>query len=78
MTLIVSGALHGLILLPVVLSVAGGQGYALEDEDEEWLTRISRRHPYEYRQVYAFGLYTTLTTQLRPFRDDDQDSLSST
>jgi len=58
-TLIIAGALHGLVLLPVMLSVAGGPGYAMEDEDEEWLTKVSRRHEYEYR----------------PFRDDDGDSV---
>jgi len=53
MTLIVSGALHGLVLLPVVLSLAGGTGYALEDADEEYLATAIRRgnrdHEYEYR-----------------------------
>ena len=36
LALIISGALHGFVLLPVVLSFAGGRGYALEDADEEW------------------------------------------
>ena len=35
LALIISGALHGFVLLPVVLSFAGGRGYALEDADEE-------------------------------------------
>ncbi|TDL29439.1 multidrug efflux transporter AcrB transmembrane domain-containing protein [Rickenella mellea] len=48
LTLIVSGALHGLILLPVILSLAGGPGYAIEDADEEWMTNATRRHEYEY------------------------------
>ncbi|KZS97752.1 multidrug efflux transporter AcrB transmembrane domain-containing protein, partial [Sistotremastrum niveocremeum HHB9708] len=58
LTLIISGAMHGLILLPVVLSLVGGQGYALEDADEEWMTNVTRRHAYEYR----------------PFVGDDDDS----
>ena len=37
LSLIVSGAIHGLILLPVVLSYAGGPGYSLDDFDEEWV-----------------------------------------
>ncbi|KAJ9091444.1 hypothetical protein QFC20_007634 [Naganishia adeliensis] len=37
LSLIVSGAIHGLILLPVALSYAGGQGYSLDDFDEEWV-----------------------------------------
>jgi len=47
LTLILSGVLHGLVLLPVVLSLAGGQGYALEDVDEEWMSNAIRRHDYE-------------------------------
>ena len=46
LTLIISGALHGLVLLPVVLSYAGGRGYALEDADEEWMSSTIRRHEY--------------------------------
>lgn len=56
-TLIVSGALHGLVLLPVVLSLAGGPGYTLEDADEEWMATAIRRnnrdHDYEYRPFLA-------------------------
>jgi len=53
LTLIVSGALHGLVLLPVVLSLAGGPGYALEDADEEWMTSTIRRRDYEYTPFLA-------------------------
>jgi len=53
LTLIISGALHGLVLLPVVLSLAGGPGYALEDSDEEWMTNAIRRHDREYTPFLA-------------------------
>lgn len=43
LSLIVSGALHGLVLLPVALSYTGGKGYSLEDTDEEWVTSQMRR-----------------------------------
>ncbi|PAV20974.1 multidrug efflux transporter transmembrane domain-containing [Pyrrhoderma noxium] len=46
LALIISGALHGFVLLPVVLSFAGGRGYALEDADEEWMSSIIRRNDY--------------------------------
>lgn len=52
LTLIVSGALHGLVLLPVVLSYAGGRGYALEDADEEWMSSTIRRYEYTCVLVY--------------------------
>ncbi|TYJ52960.1 hypothetical protein B9479_006429 [Cryptococcus floricola] len=49
LSLIISGALHGLVLLPVLLSYVGGQGYALEDTDEDWVTSQMRRPmDYEY------------------------------
>ncbi|GHJ89612.1 hypothetical protein NliqN6_6014 [Naganishia liquefaciens] len=49
LSLIVSGAIHGLILLPVVLSYAGGPGYSLDDFDEEWVSSAMRRPTdYEY------------------------------
>ncbi|KLO15877.1 multidrug efflux transporter AcrB transmembrane domain-containing protein [Schizopora paradoxa] len=53
LTLIISGALHGLVLLPVVLSLAGGPGYALEDVDEEWMSSSIRRRDYEYTPFLA-------------------------
>jgi len=53
LTLIISGALHGLVLLPVVLSLAGGPGYALEDVDEEWMSNVIRRNDYEYTPFLA-------------------------
>ncbi|KAF8450766.1 multidrug efflux transporter AcrB transmembrane domain-containing protein [Boletus edulis BED1] len=42
LTLIVSGALHGLVLLPVVLSLAGGPGFAQQELDEEWMSNAIR------------------------------------
>lgn len=40
-TLIVAGALHGLVLLPVVLSLAGGPGFA-QETDEDWMAKVIR------------------------------------
>ncbi|KAF9246999.1 patched family-domain-containing protein [Melanogaster broomeanus] len=42
LTLIISGALHGLVLLPVVLSLAGGPGFAQPEADEEWMSNAIR------------------------------------
>lgn len=53
LSLIISGALHGLVLLPVVLSYAGGPGYALDDADEEWMSNTIRRRDYEYTPFLA-------------------------
>ncbi|KDQ20707.1 hypothetical protein BOTBODRAFT_26724 [Botryobasidium botryosum FD-172 SS1] len=53
LTLIISGAFHGLVLLPVVLSLAGGPGYALEDADEEWMSNAIRRSDYEHTPFLA-------------------------
>ena len=41
-TLIISGALHGLVLLPVVLSLAGGSGFPQQEADEEWMSHAIR------------------------------------
>jgi len=53
LTLILSGALHGLILLPVILSFAGGEGYPLEDVDEDWMRSAVRRRGDEYAPFLA-------------------------
>lgn len=43
LTLIVAGALHGLVLLPVLLSYLGGQGFEYwEDADESWMGAAAR------------------------------------
>lgn len=52
LTLILSGALHGLVLLPVVLSVAGGTGFPLQEADEEWMSNAIRNE-YEYMPFLA-------------------------
>lgn len=46
-TLIISGALHGLVLLPVVLSLAGGSGFPQQEADEEWMSNAIR-NDYDY------------------------------
>ncbi|PCH41134.1 multidrug efflux transporter AcrB transmembrane domain-containing protein [Wolfiporia cocos MD-104 SS10] len=51
-TLIVSGALHGLVLLPVVLSIAGGPGFPQQEADEEWMSHAIRNE-YEYTPFLA-------------------------
>jgi len=50
LTLIISGALHGLVLLPVVLSLAGGTGFPQQEADEEWMTNAIRAD-WEYASV---------------------------
>lgn len=42
LSLIISGALHGLALLPVLLAYFGGQGYEFDDADEEWMGKAVR------------------------------------
>jgi len=50
-SLIIFGALHGLVLLPVILSLAGGPGFPLQEADEEWMS-TAIRSGYEYTSVY--------------------------
>jgi len=50
--LIISGALHGLVLLPVILSLAGGPGFPLQEADEEWMSHAIR-NDYEYTPFLA-------------------------
>lgn len=52
LTLIISGALHGLVLLPVVLSIAGGPGFPQQEADEEWMSNAIR-NDYEYAPFLA-------------------------
>ncbi|KAI0081680.1 multidrug efflux transporter AcrB transmembrane domain-containing protein [Panus rudis PR-1116 ss-1] len=58
LTLIISGALHGLVLLPVVLSLAGGPGFPLQEADEEWMSHAIRTD-YEYSPFLADDDSTT-------------------
>ncbi|KAH7930031.1 multidrug efflux transporter AcrB transmembrane domain-containing protein [Leucogyrophana mollusca] len=52
LTLIISGALHGLVLLPVVLSLAGGAGFSQQEADEEWMSNAIR-NDFEYAPFLA-------------------------
>ncbi|KAI0320606.1 multidrug efflux transporter AcrB transmembrane domain-containing protein [Amylostereum chailletii] len=52
LTLIISGAVHGLVLLPVILSLAGGNGFPLQEADEEWMSNAIR-NDYEYTPFLA-------------------------
>ncbi|KAF9076432.1 hypothetical protein BDP27DRAFT_1255295 [Rhodocollybia butyracea] len=53
LTLIVAGALHGLVLLPVILSIAGGAALPAQQEaDEEWMASAIRSG-YEYAPFLA-------------------------
>ncbi|KAI0347172.1 multidrug efflux transporter AcrB transmembrane domain-containing protein [Trametopsis cervina] len=60
-TLIISGALHGLVLLPVVLSLAGGPGFPFQEADEEWMSHAIRN---DYNFEYT------------PFLQDDDSHIS--
>ena len=48
LVLIISGALHGLLLLPIILSLVGGAAFELEPADEEWMSTAVRRNDNEY------------------------------
>lgn len=77
-SLIISGALHGLVLLPVILSLAGGPGFPLQEADEEWMS-TAIRSGYEYTSVgsFFFGVLLLLTRSFySPFLADDISVLS--
>lgn len=53
LSLIISGALHGLVFLPVALSFFGGQGYSLSSEDESWISAtVGESRPF--RELGSF------------------------
>ena len=74
MTLILSGALHGLVLLPVVLSIAGGPGFTQQEADEEWMSNAIR-NDYEYTCVTIVSITHITNLNASPFlADDDANS----
>jgi Niemann-Pick C1 protein len=76
LTLIISGALHGIVLLPVVLSLAGGSGFPQQEADEEWMSNAIR-NDYEYAYVvHILGLPRFLNVIDRPFLADDDSATS--
>jgi hypothetical protein len=76
-SLIISGALHGLVLLPVILSLAGGPGFPLQEADEEWMT-TAIRSGYEYTLVGSKNLpdHDCAYSFRSPFLADDISVLS--
>ncbi|KAJ8518364.1 hypothetical protein ONZ45_g4551 [Pleurotus djamor] len=52
LSLIVAGALNGLVLLPVILSLAGGSGFPIQELDEEWMSSAIR-NDYGYAPFLA-------------------------
>jgi len=75
LTLILSGALHGLVLLPVVLSIAGGPGFTQQEADEEWMSNAIR-HDYEYTYVIIAPITSVVNLKASPFlADDDGNSI---
>lgn len=74
LTLILSGALHGLVLLPVVLSIAGGPGFTQQEADEEWMSNAIR-NDYEYTYVTVVPVTYPTNLNTSPFlADDDANS----
>lgn len=56
LTLIVAGALHGLVLLPVLLSLFGDQGFEYwEDADESWMGAAARVDFAPFRDDESLG-----------------------
>ncbi|GAA5862852.1 hypothetical protein JCM8547_006571 [Rhodosporidiobolus lusitaniae] len=56
LVLVSSSAAHGLVFLPVILSLFGGRGYALTNDESDWLSKTVQQR-YEHGETL--------------FRDDD-------